>query len=76
MSDLDYAAVHTVHDCATGEATHTPLTPEELVEQADLAAKHGADQQATAEHRQALIDTVKSSTDPAITALVDLLGVA
>lgn len=75
MPEIDYSTVHTVLDCATGQATDISLSMEEHAEQAARAEAHTAAQQTALEHRQSLLDTVHASEDPAIGALVELLGV-
>ena len=61
-------------DCATGDVTCTPLTPEEIAARQAAADQWAAQQQAAADARATLIATVAASTDPALLALAKLVG--
>lgn len=73
MPEID--TVHAVYDCSTGGATDIPLSVEEFAEHAAKTEAAQAEQSADAEHRRFLLDAVHASTDPAVSALAELLGV-
>lgn len=62
-------------DCATGDVTCVPLTPDQIAAQQAAAAQVAAQQQAAANARAQLVATVAASTDPALIALAKLMGV-
>lgn len=62
-------------DCLTGEVTCTPLTPDQIAARQAADDQLAAQQQAAAAARQHLIDTVQASTDPALLALAQLVGI-
>jgi hypothetical protein len=68
---VDYITV----DCATGEVTCTPLTPDQIAARQAAADQAAAKQQAATAARQQLVATVQASTDPALLALAQLLEV-
>lgn len=61
-------------DCSTGDVTCVPLTPDQVAAQQQAASQIQAQQQAAANARAQQIAAVAASTDPAVHALGQLLG--
>jgi hypothetical protein len=62
-------------DCATGDTTCVPLTPDQIAAQQAAASQAAAQQQAAATARAQLVATVAASPDPAVQALAKLVGI-
>jgi len=62
-------------DCATGDVTCTPLTPDQIAARQAAADALAAQQRAAAATQQRLLAAVQASTDPALLALAQLVGI-
>lgn len=62
-------------DCVTGEVTCTPLTPDQIAARNAAADALAAQRQAAAATQQRLLAAVQASTDPALLALAQLVGI-
>lgn len=62
-------------DCSSGSVYCTPLTPEQIAAQQAAAQQAAAQEQAAATAQQQLVSTVAASTDSAVLALGQLMGI-